>query len=59
MHSMASAPKEVAGRRQRLTRYVTWTAEDVRQFHEALAVQRTLDKSGDWQCEDAGAGGAG
>jgi plasmid stability protein len=33
----------VAERRQRLARYVTWTAEDVEQFNDALAAQRPHD----------------
>lgn len=30
-------------RRQRMARYTTWTPEDLAEFSEALAVQRTLD----------------
>ena len=33
----------VAERRQRLARYATWTQEDLEEFNEALAAQRTLD----------------
>jgi hypothetical protein len=33
----------VDARRARLERYVTWTAEDVREFEEALQVQRVVD----------------
>jgi plasmid stability protein len=30
-------------RRRRLARYTTWTAEDLVEFNEALAAQRTID----------------
>lgn len=30
-------------RRRRLARYSTWTAEDLTEFNEALAAQRTVD----------------
>lgn len=30
-------------RRRRLTRYATWTQEDLEEFNEALAAQRTND----------------
>jgi hypothetical protein len=30
-------------RRQRLTRYATWTAAEAEEFNETLAVQRTTD----------------
>jgi antitoxin FitA-like protein len=30
-------------RRRRLARYTTWTPEDLAEFHEALAAQRTID----------------
>jgi plasmid stability protein len=30
-------------RRRRLARYATWTQEDLKEFNEALASQRTLD----------------
>lgn len=30
-------------RRQRLERYTTWTQEDLDEFNEALAQQRTID----------------
>lgn len=30
-------------RRERLERYVTWTAEDVAEFNDALRAQRTID----------------
>lgn len=30
-------------RRERLSRYVTWTAEDVAAFDEALRAQRSID----------------
>jgi plasmid stability protein len=30
-------------RRRRLARYTTWTVEDLAEFNEALAVQRTID----------------
>lgn len=30
-------------RRQRLERYMTWTQEDLEEFNEALAHQRTID----------------
>ena len=33
----------VAERRQRLARYATWTEEDLEEFNETLAAQRTLD----------------
>lgn len=30
-------------RRRRLARYTTWTPEDLAEFNEALAAQRTID----------------
>jgi plasmid stability protein len=30
-------------RRRRLSRYMTWTPEDLKEFNEALAAQRTTD----------------
>jgi plasmid stability protein len=30
-------------RRSRLARYTTWTSEDLAEFNEALAAQRTID----------------
>ncbi len=30
-------------RRRRLARYATWTPEDLTEFNEALAAQRTID----------------
>jgi plasmid stability protein len=30
-------------RRRRLSRYMTWTPEDLKEFNEALAAQRTID----------------
>lgn len=30
-------------RRRRLARYATWTQEDLEEFNEALAAQRTID----------------
>lgn len=33
----------VAERRQRLARYATWTPEDLEEFTESLAAQRTTD----------------
>jgi hypothetical protein len=33
----------VEERRKRLTRYTTWTQEDLEEFNEALAAQRTTD----------------
>lgn len=33
----------IDGRRERLARYTTWTADDVAEFAEALQVQRTVD----------------
>jgi plasmid stability protein len=30
-------------RRRRLARYATWTPEDLAEFNEALAAQRTID----------------
>ncbi len=30
-------------RRRKLARYATWTAEDLAEFNEALAAQRTID----------------
>jgi plasmid stability protein len=30
-------------RRRRLARYATWTSEDLAEFNEALAAQRTID----------------
>jgi hypothetical protein len=32
-------------RRQRLARYATWTPQDLAEFDEALAAQRTIDES--------------
>jgi hypothetical protein len=31
-------------RRRRLARYATWTRDDLREFEEALAAQRTIDE---------------
>lgn len=33
----------IDGRRERLARYTTWTADDVAELDEALAGQRTID----------------
>ena len=33
----------VDGRRRRLARYVTWSAEDLAEFNAALAAQRSTD----------------
>lgn len=33
----------VAERRERLARYATWTREDLEEFNEALAGQRSID----------------
>lgn len=33
----------VDDRRRRLERYVTWTPEDLAEFNQALAAQRTVD----------------
>jgi hypothetical protein len=33
----------VTERRQRLARYTTWTQEDLEEFNEALASQRSID----------------
>ena len=33
----------VVERRRRLERYTTWTQEDLEEFNEALAPQRTID----------------
>ena len=33
----------VSERRERLLRYATWTAEDLKEFEDALALQRTID----------------
>ena len=32
-------------RRERLRRYATWNAEDLREFNDALAAQRVVDDS--------------
>lgn len=34
----------VEERRKRLARYTTWTQEDLKEFNEALAAQRTTDE---------------
>jgi hypothetical protein len=34
---------KVSERRRRLARYMTWTAEDLAEFNEALAAQRTKE----------------
>jgi len=41
--SILEAAVGVDERRQRLTRYTTWTPEDLAEFNDALAAQRTLD----------------
>lgn len=44
-------PRNAVGRdarRERLRRYVTWTAEDVAEFDGTLRVQRVVDTR-DWQ----------
>ena len=33
----------IDGRRERLARYTTWSAEDVTELDEAVAAQRTID----------------
>lgn len=33
----------VSERRQRLARYATWTEQDLQEFNESLAAQRTID----------------
>lgn len=38
-------PEEVAGRRERLARYATWTSDDLAQVEEAVAAQRVIDDS--------------
>ncbi len=35
----------IDGRRERLAQYTTWTADDVKELDEALALQRTVDES--------------
>jgi hypothetical protein len=40
-HPPATSP--VDERRRRLTRYATWDEEDLTEFKEALAAQRTID----------------
>lgn len=40
-----SAAVGVVDRRRRLTRYTTWTPEDLAEFNEALTAQRTIDES--------------
>jgi tRNA(fMet)-specific endonuclease VapC len=39
-------------RRQRLTRYATWSAADVREFDQAVADQRVIDDAGDARVHD-------
>lgn len=34
----------INGRRERLARYATWTAEDLKEFEEALRAQRVVDR---------------
>jgi hypothetical protein len=41
--SILEAAVGVDERRQRLARYTTWTREDLAEFNEALAAQRTID----------------
>jgi len=41
--SILEAAVGVDERRQRLERYTTWTQEDLEEFNEALAPQRTID----------------
>ena len=41
--SILEAAVGVDKRRQRLERYTTWTQEDLEEFNEALAPQRTID----------------
>ena len=41
--SILEAAVGVDERRQRLARYTTWTQEDLKEFNEALAAQRTID----------------
>jgi hypothetical protein len=38
-----SSAMGVVDRRRRLARYTTWTPEDLAEFNEALAAQRTID----------------
>lgn len=40
---LLSAALGVDDRRRRLARYATWTPEDLAEFNEALAAQRTID----------------
>ena len=35
----------VKGRKERLTRYVTWTATDARDFDDSLKAQRQVDEA--------------
>jgi hypothetical protein len=35
---------EVTERRKRLARYTTWTPDDLAEFNDALAAQRTIDR---------------
>ncbi|MBA3392648.1 MAG: hypothetical protein H0T89_08395 [Deltaproteobacteria bacterium] len=35
----------IDGRRERLAQYTTWTADDVKELDEAIALQRTVDDS--------------
>ncbi len=44
--SILEAAVGVNERRQRLERYTTWTQEDLEEFNEALAPQRTIDDAG-------------
>jgi plasmid stability protein len=41
--SILEAAVRVDERRRRLTRYTTWTQEDLKEFSEALAAQRTIE----------------
>lgn len=41
--SILEAAVGVDERRRRLERYTTWTQEDLEEFNEALAPQRTID----------------
>ncbi len=43
MVSSTKRAADVKRRRRRLARYVTWTAEDLAEFEQALAEQRTID----------------
>jgi hypothetical protein len=38
-----SAGIDETARRARLSRYTTWTADDLREFEEGLAAQRVID----------------